>query len=75
MTADIGAIRTGRKDMVMASIGKKAIATVATGQRVIVMAVIGTSIEIIAITPGAMHRILAIADIAGITTGTRRATA
>ena len=85
MTADIGAIRTGRKDMVMASIGKrvivmdesgkKAIVTGGIGQKATVMAGTGTSIEIIAITPGAMHRLPVITDMAGITTGKRRATA
>ena len=79
MNVDIGAIPTGRKAIVMAEVwarvaimddtGKKAIAMGDTGRGATVMAGIGTSIEIIAITPGAMHRI------PGITTGTRRATA
>jgi hypothetical protein len=94
MTVDIGAIRTGRKAIVVAGTaqrsiamaeigprvvimddsGKKAIVTVGIGQKATVMADTGTSIQIIAIMPGAMHHIPSITDTAGITTGTHRAT-
>ncbi len=68
MTADIGAIRTGRKDMVMAGIGRRATVTADIGKKAIPTAAIGPrstaagitvgSIAIMAITPAGrrIHR-------------------
>lgn len=85
MSAGIGVMRTGKKVTVMAGTGRKATVTdatgtggivmVGTGIEVIVMVGTGAGIDIIAITPDARRRIRDITAMAGITTGTRRATA
>ena len=83
--ANVATIRIGPKAIVMAAIGKKAVVTAgigtgvidtgATGKKVIVMGGIGTGPGIIATTADAMRPLPAITDMAGITTGTRHATA